>query len=199
MNALIPFQFENKEIRVVRDENGEPLFVGKDICVALGYVDPTTAIRSHCRGVLKLHPISDSLGRTQEARVLSEPDVLRLIVNCKLPAAQAFERLVFEEILPSIRKTGTYSAPVALSDAERFLQSAQLFVAMEHRAVKMEQAQVALSARLDAVVEAAALNECPANAERREDDESKRRTNEPVPSTSKRSLTTATLFGWNAK
>ena len=150
MNALIPFQFGNKEIRIVRDENGDALFVGKDVCEALGYANPNKSMGDHCKGITKRYPLQTA-GGLQEARVLSEPDVLRLIVNCSLPAAQAFERLVFEEILPAIRKTGSYSAPVALSDAERFLQSAQLFVAMEHRAVKMEQAQAALSARLDAV------------------------------------------------
>ncbi len=45
----------------------------------------------------------------QEVRVLSEPDVLRLIVRSKLPEAQQFERWVFEEVLPAIRKTGSYS------------------------------------------------------------------------------------------
>lgn len=60
-HQVIPFQFGETTIRVVADENGNPLFVGKDICDALGYVDPTTAIRSHCRGVQKLHPIIDQL------------------------------------------------------------------------------------------------------------------------------------------
>lgn len=110
MSKIIPFPFDRYSIRVL-DIDGEPWFVGKDVCVALGYADPTTAIRSHCRGAQKLHPILDMLGRPQEARVLSEPDVLRLIINCTLPAAEAFERLVFEEILPTIRKTGTYSLP----------------------------------------------------------------------------------------
>jgi len=59
---LIPFEFETKAVRVVQDERGEPWFVGKDVCEALGYADPTTAIRSHCRGVQKLHPIPDALG-----------------------------------------------------------------------------------------------------------------------------------------
>lgn len=127
MNNLIPFQFEGHPIRVVADNNGEPLFVGKDICEALGFVNATDAMNTHCRGVAKRYPILDSLGRTQEARALSEPDVLRLIVNCTLPAAQAFERLVFEEILPTIRKTGSYSVtgapkttPSALSPAKEF-------------------------------------------------------------------------------
>ncbi len=47
--------------------DGEPWFVGKEIAEVLGYKDATTAIRSHCRGVQKLHPILDNLGRTQEA------------------------------------------------------------------------------------------------------------------------------------
>lgn len=107
MSNLIPFQFEGRAIRVVTDDSGEPMFVGKDICEALGYADAKTAIRNHCKGVQKQHPLQTA-GGIQEMRVLSEPDVLRLIVNCTLPAAQAFEQLVFEEILPSIRKTGGY-------------------------------------------------------------------------------------------
>lgn len=108
---ITPFQFERHDVRVVTDEAGEPLFVGKDVCVALGYADHTNAMKQHCRGVVKRHPIVDSLGRTQDVRVLSEPDVLRLIISSQLPGAQAFERLVFEEILPTIRKTGRYAAP----------------------------------------------------------------------------------------
>lgn len=110
---IIPFSFDGRSIRVVADERGEPLFVGKDICEALGYSNHTDAMGNHCRGVAKRYPISDSLGRTQEVRVLSEPDVLRLIVHCSLPAAQDFERLVFEEILPTIRKTGSYTVKPA--------------------------------------------------------------------------------------
>lgn len=113
MSNLIPFQFQSNEIRVVVDEHGEPLFVGKDVCQALGYTNHNKAMTDHCRGVTIRYPIVDSLGRTQEVRVLTEPDVLRLIVNCKLPAGVELERLVFEEILPSIRKTGKYEAPNA--------------------------------------------------------------------------------------
>lgn len=58
--ALIPFEFDSNPIRAV-DIDGEPWLVGKDVAEALGYADPTTAIRSHCRGVQKLHPIVDSL------------------------------------------------------------------------------------------------------------------------------------------
>lgn len=109
MNQIIPFAFEKLQIRVVAGDDGEPLFVGKDVCDALGYIDATTAIRTHCKGVQILHPLKTG-GGVQKTRVLTEPDMMRLVVNSTLPAAQDFERLVFEEILPSIRKTGHYSA-----------------------------------------------------------------------------------------
>jgi len=96
------FQFETHQVRAIVGENGEPLFIGNDVCKALGYVDPTSAMR-HCRGAQKLHPIQTA-GGIQAIRVLSEADVMRLIVKAKLPAAQAFERFVFDEVLPAMRK-----------------------------------------------------------------------------------------------
>lgn len=111
---IIPFHFDGRSIRVVADERGEPLFVGKDICEALGYANTADAMSRHCKGVVNRYPLQTG-GGVQEVRVLSEPDVLRLIVNCSLPAAQEFERLVFEEILPTIRKTGSYSVKPAAS------------------------------------------------------------------------------------
>jgi hypothetical protein len=119
---LIPFQFEGRDIRVVHVD-GEPHFVGKDVADALSYADATTAIRSHCKGVQKLHPLQ-TLGGMQNVRVLAESDVLRLIVSSTLPAAQAFERWVFEEVLPSIRKTGIYAMPSA-TNSDDFIGLAQ--------------------------------------------------------------------------
>jgi prophage antirepressor-like protein len=108
---VVPFNFENTTLRVVTGDNGEPLFVGKDLCEALGYKDTTNAMKQHCKGVVKHHPIIDILGRKQEARVLTEADMFRLIVSSQLPAAERFEAWVFEEVLPTIRKTGSYTAP----------------------------------------------------------------------------------------
>ena len=109
---LIPFCFDGSEVRAVVVD-GEPHFVGKDVAELLGYADPTNAMKQHCRGVVKRHPIVDALGRTQEARVLGEADVIRMIIGSKLPAAERFERWVVEEVLPSIRKTGGYMVAAA--------------------------------------------------------------------------------------
>jgi prophage antirepressor-like protein len=107
MTNIVPFEFEGSAIRVVDIDNA-PWFVGKDVAERLGYANPAKAMADHCRGVTKRYPIVDALGRTQEARILSESDVLRLIVGSRLPAAARFERWVFEEVLPTIRKTGGY-------------------------------------------------------------------------------------------
>ena len=108
MSNIIEKTFEGKLIRAVTDEHGNVLFVGKDVAMALGYSNHTDAINSHCRGVGKRYPILDSLGRTQEVRVLTQADVLRLIVSSRLPEAQKFEAWVFEVVLPEIAETGSY-------------------------------------------------------------------------------------------
>ena len=64
MNAITPFQSTDFNIRAV-ELDGEPWFVGKDIAEALGYKDTVNAIKQHCKGVAKHHPIIDSLGRNQ--------------------------------------------------------------------------------------------------------------------------------------
>lgn len=105
---LSTYAFEGQNVRVIVDEQGEPHFVGKDVCDVLGYANGADAISRHCKGVVKRYPLMTTGGQ-QELRVLSEPDVLRLVINCALPAGDRFERLVFEEILPTIRRTGSYS------------------------------------------------------------------------------------------
>ena len=110
MNELTVF--ENKDFGQIRifTENGSSQFCGKDVTEALKYKDSVNALKQHCRGVAIYHPIEDSLGRKQEARFISEGDLYRLITHSNLPAAEKFESWVFDEVLPSIRKTGSYSA-----------------------------------------------------------------------------------------
>lgn len=108
-NEIIPFDFNNNTVRVV-EEDGKVLFCGKDVATVLGYKDPVNALKLHCRGVAKYHPIIDSLGRTQEARFITEGDLYRLIASSKLPSAQKFESWVFDTVIPSIRRHGGYMA-----------------------------------------------------------------------------------------
>ncbi|MDD0927932.1 Bro-N domain-containing protein [Xylella fastidiosa subsp. multiplex] len=110
MNAITPFHFESQAVRTVVDDHGEVWFVGKDIADVLGYTNHNKALGDHCKGVAKRYPLPDSLGRLQYFRIISEPDMFRLIAGSKLPAAERFERWVFEGVLPTIRKTGNRPA-----------------------------------------------------------------------------------------
>lgn len=101
--------FNNPEFGQVRTiiEGEKILFCANDIAKALGYKIPKDAVKQHCRGAVK-HLLTDSLGRKQETNFIPEGDVYRLIVRSKLPSAEKFERWVFDEVLPAIRKNGFY-------------------------------------------------------------------------------------------
>ena len=107
MNTTSTFQFLGADVRIVMDERNEPLFVGRDVCEVLEHSNPSKMMDDHCKGVTKSYTLQTA-GGPQEVRVLTEGDVMRLIVRSTLPKAVEFERLVFDEILPSIRKTGKY-------------------------------------------------------------------------------------------
>ena len=100
------------EIRTLKEADGKVLFCGKDIAAALGYAKPYDALVAHCRCTVKRgipHPQSPT--KEIEMTFIPEGDVYRLICNSKLPSAEKFEHWVFDEVLPTIRKTGNYSAP----------------------------------------------------------------------------------------
>lgn len=117
-NGLMVFNFEQNTIRTVVGADGEPLFVARDVARALGYKNTNQAIADHCDGVAIYRPIQDSMNRTQQIRVIKEPDVYRLIFGSKLESAKRFQNWVFEEVLPSIRKTGSYTAQPEQSKVE---------------------------------------------------------------------------------
>ena len=109
--------FTNPDFGEVRtlEENGEVLFCASDVAKALGYAKPENAISRHCRATLKRGtPIS---GKLQDINFIPEGDVYRLIARSKLPSAEQFERWVFDEVLPSIRKHGAYMTPETLQAA----------------------------------------------------------------------------------
>lgn len=73
----------------------------------LGYARPSDAIAQHCRYTVKHSiPHPQSPGRTIEVGFIPKRDVYRLIVRSKLPSAEAFEKWLFDEVVPSIRKKG---------------------------------------------------------------------------------------------
>lgn len=85
----------------------KPYFMASDVAKALGYKKPNNAVSMHCRSTLKRGiPIS---GKIQDINFIPEGDVYRLIIKSKLPSAEKFESWVMDDVLPTLRKTGTYS------------------------------------------------------------------------------------------
>lgn len=106
--------FNSKEFGDVRTVtiNGEPWFVGKDVAAALGYVKTRNALTVHVSEEDKKDaPFQGPLGGTQTMIIINESGLYALIFGSKLESAQRFKHWVTSEVLPAIRKTGSYQAP----------------------------------------------------------------------------------------
>jgi hypothetical protein len=108
--------------------DGEPWAVAKDIATALGYADTAQAIRKNCKKSKVYEVLSPGRG-VQKTTIIPESDIHRLIMRSRLPAAEAFQDWVCEEVLPSIRKTGSYASqhppiPPTFSDIAPELEGA---------------------------------------------------------------------------
>lgn len=103
--------FENEEfgsVRTLKEETGRVVFCGSDIAKALGYRSPKDAILTHCKGAVK-HRLPTN-GGIQEIKFIPEGDVYRLVAHSRLPSSEKFESWIFDEVLPTIRRTGGYVA-----------------------------------------------------------------------------------------
>ena len=104
--------FENAEFGKVRTivKDGEPYFVGKDVADILGYTNSRKAIGDHVDEEDKnTVTIRDGIQGNPNLTIINESGVYALIFGSKLPAAKKFKRWVTSEVLPSIRKTGSYN------------------------------------------------------------------------------------------
>ncbi|MCL6615780.1 MAG: phage antirepressor KilAC domain-containing protein [Anoxybacillus ayderensis] len=111
MNQLQVFNHEMFGELQVLVENGNVYFPATEVAKTLGYSNTSDAIIKHCKkdGVA-FREVIDSLGRKQQKKFITEGNLYRLIARSKLPEAEKFESWVFDEVLPTIRKTGGYVA-----------------------------------------------------------------------------------------
>lgn len=116
MSNLAVFNFKENQVRIVLDAQGNPLFVATDVATALGYKRPNDAVQQFCNGAVNHRIVKDSLNRNQKVRVIYEPDVYRLIFGSKLESAITFQNWVFDEVLPTIRKTGEYRITLTVEE-----------------------------------------------------------------------------------
>lgn len=119
MNKLEKFShnmFGNLEILI---NKGKEYFPATDVAKALGYSDPYKAIKQHTKqdGWVICPVVLEGKNQIVDKKFINESNLYRLIVKSKLPQAEQFEKWVFEEVLPSIRKHGAYMTDQVLEQA----------------------------------------------------------------------------------
>jgi prophage antirepressor-like protein len=107
-NDLMVFDYAGKSVRTVM-KDGQPWWVAKDVCEVLGLSDGRKSVNLLDEDERNSVPVIDAMGRSQETLIVNEPGLYSLILRSRKPEAKAFKRWVTHEVLPSIRKTGSYS------------------------------------------------------------------------------------------
>lgn len=107
MNNLQLFEFENQKVRTLKIDD-EPYFVGKDVANILGYSNPNKALRDHIDAEDKRGERIVTPSGNQVTIVINESGLYSLILSSKMPNAKRFKHWVTSEVLPTIRKHGTY-------------------------------------------------------------------------------------------
>ncbi len=121
MNKLQIFNSEEfGEIRTVTIDN-EPWFVGIDVAKSLGYANPKNAVPKHVSEEDKLGTQIEYAGQRREVTVINESGLYALIFGSKLDSAKRFKHWVTAEVLPSIRKTGSYQKPMTVAEQIQLL------------------------------------------------------------------------------
>lgn len=121
MNKLQIFNSEEfGEIRTVTIDN-EPWFVGIDVAKSLGYANPKNAVPKHVSEEDKLGTQIEYAGQRREVTVINESGLYALIFGSKLESAKRFKHWVTSEVLPAIRKTGSYQKPMTVAEQIQLL------------------------------------------------------------------------------
>lgn len=131
--------FNNPEFGEIRtiDQNGEPWFVGKDVATALGYKDTVNAIKSHVDEQDKRGWQITTPSGEQRATIINESGLYSLCFSSKLEGAVKFKRWVTSEVLPQIRKTGSYMLP-------KMTKEMQAIFLLDNRTAQLDQRVTAL-------------------------------------------------------
>ena len=128
MNNLKIFESpEFGQVRTVTIDN-EVYFVGKDVADALGFTNPRDAIKTHVFEEDKGVETIDTLGGKQNMTVISESGLYALVFGSRLDSAKRFKHWVTSEVLPSVRKTGSYQKPLSAIEQLQLTQKALLEV-----------------------------------------------------------------------
>lgn len=116
-NEIQRFDFKGESLRALTNKAGEPWFVLKDCMSILDLGNPTETVKMFDDDEFSTTEVIDSIGRRQQAYIISEPGLYRLVMRSRKPEAKEFQRWVTHEVLPSIRKHGAYMTQQTLDKA----------------------------------------------------------------------------------
>ena len=145
MTNIIPFSYGSKQIRVIKDNEGKPWWIAKDVCNILELTNVAMSVKGlddDEKGVSKVY----TLGGEQELLTVNEPGLYTLIIRSNKPDAKKFKRWITHEVLPSIRKTGKYEID-SLSEIDLIIKSAQALKKIELKQVDHDNRLSILEAR----------------------------------------------------
>lgn len=139
-NEIRKFDFRGASLRTLTDEAGEPWFVLKDCMSILDLGNPTETVKMFDDDEFSTTEVIDSIGRRQQAYIISEPGLYRLVMRSRKPEAKEFQRWVTHKVLPQIRKTGGY-IPTSESDSDEDIMARAVLVAQKTIERKNQQLQ----------------------------------------------------------
>lgn len=137
MNDILVFHYKSSEVRTV-ELNGEPWFALKDVCAVLGISNHKMTAQRLDADEVSLTDLTDSMGRQQETTVINESGLYNVILRSDKPEAKPFRKWVTSEVLPSIRKTGSYTVPKLSKEMQALFLLDQRTVQQDARLTALE-------------------------------------------------------------
>ncbi|HCX9159058.1 TPA: ORF6C domain-containing protein [Staphylococcus aureus] len=137
MQELRTFNFEELPVRTL-EVDGEPYFIGKDVADILGYTNSRKTLSDHVDEEDKLTSRIVTSGQNRNVTIINESGLYSLIFSSKLENAKRFKRWVTSEVLPSLRRTGTYQTK-PLTTSEQIQLIAQGNTELDERVTKIEE------------------------------------------------------------
>lgn len=117
MSEVQVFDFQEHAVRSVVDDDGEPWFVGRDVCRCLEIASPESSLRRLAADERRMHSMHTRMG-LREFSLVSEPGVYRLIFTSRKEEAEQFKRWLAHDVLPALRRTGEYRIDAAEPDED---------------------------------------------------------------------------------
>ena len=140
MNEITIFKYESKKVRTVI-KDGEPWFVLKDVCVVLGITNPTVVSNRLEEDEVTKYNLG---GLSGDSNIINESDLYSVILLSRKPEAKRFKKWITSEVLPEIRKTGSY-----LRTPRTYIQALEALLESEKEKERLQQEKNELQIELD--------------------------------------------------